>query len=134
MKLPLKNIKKFFDEDEMNVIKEFISFLQKLTPLKKGVNIEFTDNRPFNMTTGLRTTGHNIFVLSKDRLLADILRTIAHEWIHEYQHQKLSLPEKGEVQNIGGHEENLANIVAGIVFKKFEKENENLKKVIYGES
>jgi hypothetical protein len=133
VKLPLKNIKKFFDEDEIDAIKKFISFLQKQVPLNKGVNVEFTDSRPYNMTTGLRTNGHNIFVLSKGRLLVDILRTIAHEWVHEYQHQKLSLPEKEKVQNIGGHEENLANIVAGIIFKKFEKENENIKKVIYGE-
>lgn len=134
MKLPLKNIKKFFDDEEVSVIKQFLSFMQKEAPLKKGVNIEFTDNRPYNMTTGLRIPNHNIFVLSKDRLLADILRTIAHEWIHEFQHQKLSLSEKEKIQNIGGHEENLANIVAGIIFKKFEKENQNFKKVIYGEN
>ena len=132
MKLPLKNIKKFFDEDEMNVIKEFISFLQKQTPLKKGVNIEFTDNRPFNMTTGLRTTGHNIFVLSKDRLLADILRTIAHEWIHEYQHQ-IKFIHNFKHQDIGGPVENTANVLSGILLKLFQKEYPQYEKILYNE-
>lgn len=134
MKLPLKNIRKFFNEDEVQVLKEFLSFMQKETPLNKEVKVEFTDNRPYGMTTGLRIQPHHIYILSKDRLLVDILRTIAHEWLHEYQHQKLSLPEKEKVPNIGGHEENLANIVAGIIFKKFEKENQNFKKIIYGEN
>ena len=133
MKLPLKNIRNFFDSQETQVIREFIIFLQKQLPLSKGVNIEFTDNRSFNMTTGLRMKPVGIVVLAKGRLLVDILRTITHEWVHEYQHQKLGLGEKEERQNIGGPDENLANILSGIMFKKFEKENEEYKKIIYGE-
>lgn len=133
MKLPLKNIRNFFNSEETEVIKEFIVFLQKQLPLSQGVNIQFTDNRQFNMTTGLRMRPMGIIVLAKDRLLVDILRTITHEWVHEYQHQKLGLTEKEKKQNIGGPDENLANILSGIMFKKFEKENEKYKKTIYGE-
>lgn len=133
MKFPLKNIKNFFNDEEVQIIKEFIAFMQKQMSLKLPVNIEFTSNRPYDMTTGLRIKPNNIFVLAKNRLLADILRTISHEWLHEYQHQKLGLGEKEKTPNIGGPEENLANILSGIMFKKFEKENEKYKKIIYGE-
>lgn len=133
MKLPLKNIKNFFDSQEIEVIREYIIFLQKQLPLSEGVNIEFTGNRQLNMTTGLRMRPVGIVVLAKDRLLVDILRTITHEWVHEYQHQKLGLSEKEKKQNIGGPDENLANILSGIMFKKFEKANEKYKKIIYGE-
>lgn len=133
MKLPLKNIRNFFDSQEIEVIREYITFLQKQLPLSEGVNIEFTGNRPYDMTTGLRMRPVGIVVLAKDRLLADILRTITHEWVHEYQHQKLGLTEKEKKQNIGGPDENLANILSGIMFKKFEKSNEKYKKIIYGE-
>lgn len=133
MKLPLRNIKSFFDDEEVQVLKEFVLFIQKQLPLSKEVNIEFSDSRPHNMTTGLRIP-NRIIILARKRLLSDIIRTIAHEWVHEYQHQKLGLSEKEKVQNIGGPEENLANIVSGIMFKKFEGENPNFKKVIYGEN
>lgn len=133
MKLPLKNISNFFSQEEIDVIKDYIKFMQRQTPLKEPVNIEFTENRPHNMTTGMRIEPNKIFVLAKDRLLVDILRTITHEWVHEYQHQKLGLGEKDKKQNIGGPDENLANILSGIMFKKFEKANEKYKKIIYGE-
>lgn len=133
MKLRLINIKNFFTSEQSEVIEYFIRFMQKEMPLKETVNLEFTDNRPYGMTTGLRMKPNNIFVLAKERLLADILRTISHEWLHEYQHQKLGLTEKEKKQNIGGPEENLANILSGIMFKKFEKQNEKYKKIIYGE-
>ena len=133
MKLPLKNTKKFFDIEQIQVLKEFVMFMQKQLPLEEVVEIVFTDNRPYNMTTGLRIHPHTIMVLSKGRLLVDILRTIVHEWVHEYQHQKLELGEKEKKQNIGGPDENLANILSGIMFKKFEKEYEKYRNIIYGE-
>jgi hypothetical protein len=65
--------------------------------------------------------------------LVDILRTLAHEWIHEFQHQKLGLKEKTKVQDIGGPEENMANIIAGIFMKQFQKEYPEMDKVLYDE-
>ncbi len=133
MKIPLKNIKSHFNEQQELVVKDFVKFLQKELPLKKDVKLIFTAERPHGMTTGLRMTGNIIYILSKNRLIADILRTISHEWMHEYQHQSLGLDEKEKTQNIGGPDENLANIVSGIIFKKFEKNNEKYKKIIYSE-
>jgi hypothetical protein len=85
------------------------------------------------MTTGQRRTHHIIKILSHNRLLIDILRTLSHEWVHEFQHQKLGLKEKDKVQDIGGPEENMANILAGIFMKQFQKKYPKMDKVLYDE-
>lgn len=132
MKVKLKGLN-FFDVEQKKVIKKFVEFLQKEVPLVDDCSIEFTDNRPYDMTTGVRVKNNKMFVLAKDRLLADILRTISHEWVHELQHQRLGLKEKQRTQNIGGPEENMANIMMGILFKRYEKEYPEDKKLLYNE-
>jgi len=133
MKVCFKNLNKFFSDEQIEVIKTFIEFIQGETPLKKDIQITFLDERKGNMTTGQRKSYHRINVLSHNRLLVDILRTLAHEWIHEFQHQKLGLKEKTKVQDIGGPEENMANIIAGIFMKQFQKEYPEMDKVLYDE-
>jgi hypothetical protein len=133
MKVCFKNLNKFFSDEQIEVIKTFIEFIQGETPLKKDIQITFLDERKGNMTTGQRKTYHRINILSHNRLLVDILRTLAHEWIHEFQHQKLGLKEKTKIQDIGGPEENMANIIAGIFMKQFQKEYPEMDKVLYDE-
>ena len=133
MKVCFKNLNKFFNNEQIEVIKTFIEFIQGETPLKKDIQITFLDERKGNMTTGQRKSYHRINVLSHNRLLVDILRTLAHEWIHEFQHQKLGLKEKTKVKDIGGPEENMANIIAGIFMKQFQKEYPEMDKVLYDE-
>jgi len=123
----------YFTDTQIAVIKKYMQFLQKNIPLNKDVKIFFLKERKKHMTTGARFPHHKIYVLSKNRLLVDILRTLGHEWIHEFEHQKLGLKEKQKVKNIGGPEENLSNIVSGIYLKKFEKQYPIFKKEIYGE-
>jgi len=130
MKVCLKSTKKFYSELEINVIKQFIQFINTDIPLSKDVRIEFLDKKTGKMTTGSRM-GHKIKVLAKERMLIDVLRTLVHEWVHEFQHQKLGLKEKTKIQDIGGPEENMANVLAGIIMKKFQKEYPEFKKVIY---
>jgi hypothetical protein len=85
------------------------------------------------MTTGVRFPKGEIFVLSGNRLLIDILRTLCHEWVHEFQHQKMGLKDNAKIQNIGGPEENMCNVLSGIFIKKFEKQFPKHSKVLYGE-
>ena len=75
--------------------------------------------------------GSNISVLSKGRMLVDILRTLSHEWVHEFQYQKLGLADNAKIQNIGGPEENMSNILSGIFIKKFDKQNPDFKDKLY---
>lgn len=133
MKITLKNIEKYFSPTEIETIDQFIQFLQSQIPLIKDVHISFDGERNGAMTTGVRLPKHNIRILSKDRLLIDILRTVAHEWVHEYQHQKMGLKDTTKIQDIGGPEENMANVLSGIYIKKFAKMFPNHKHVMFGE-
>lgn len=121
MKVCLKNVKNTGQSEFIDVYKDFCNLLQSELKLKEDVYIHFLDERKIPMTTGVRMPHHEIFVLSKNRLLIDILRTLAHEWVHEYQHQIMGVPENEQIQDIGGPEENMASILASVFLKKFQK-------------
>ena len=133
MKVCLKNISSTNLKSQVHVIKQFCELLQKELRLKEDVHINFVNDREIPMTTGVRMPHHEIYVLSKDRLLIDILRTIAHEWVHEYQHQIMGVPEGEQIQDIGGPEENMASILASVFLKKFQKQYPKLEKNLFGE-
>jgi hypothetical protein len=65
-----------------------------------------------------------IWVYVKNRNMADILRTLAHELVHRKQ------AEDGRIENKSGNTgsdiENEANAMAGILLRKFGKQNENI--------
>jgi hypothetical protein len=44
------------------------------------------------------------------------------------------LKDNQKIQDIGGPEENMANILSGIFIKKFEKQYPNHSKLLYGEN
>ena len=121
MKVCLKKSGEFPQKNEILVIKKFLQFLQSQLPLNQEVRITFTDSREIPMTTGVRMPDNEIVVLAKGRLLIDILRTISHEWAHEFQYQKMGVRDDVKIQDIGGPEENMCNILSGIFIKKFEK-------------
>lgn len=131
MKVCFKDITKHINKDAVQVVKEFVRLLQSELPLKEDVYITFTGGRDIPMTTGVRMPGHQIFVLAGGRMLIDILRTLAHEWVHEFQHQKMGLKDTDKIQNIGGPEENMANTLSGIFVKKFDKQFPQHSKYIY---
>ena len=63
-----------------------------------------------------------VVVYGKDRMLGDILRSIAHELVHQLQHEedRIEYP----VQDEGGEIEDEANAKAGVLVKKFIKHDE----------
>jgi len=129
MKVHLKNPSKFLNDKKIRIMKQFIQMLQDEVSLNKDVKITFQDtDAKVPMTTGVRLPHGNMHVLAKDRILVDILRTVAHEWTHEYQYQKFNDEFKKE---IGGKSENYANIKAGILLKKFQKEFPQFLGIIY---
>lgn len=132
MKIRIKGISKINSQQNLEVIKSFLDFLQKNLVLHKDFTIEFLNSRVGKMTTGMRVP-NKIGILVKDRLLIDILRTISHEWVHEYQHQKLGISDKDKFPDIGGPMENMSNVLSGIFIKKFEKNHPEFKELLYGE-
>ena len=133
MKACFKDINKFSSPEQIEVTKEFVKFLQTELPLKEDVYITFKGSRDIKMTTGVRMPGHKIYVLAHKRLLIDIFRTIAHEWVHEFQHQKMGLKDNQKVPNIGGPVENMANVLSGIFLKKFNKIFPDYSPIVYEE-
>ena len=134
MKVSIKKTDKSLDEKSTSTIKKFLNFLQNKLSLTDDVKFVFVDKRNNGMTTGVRLPNHTIHVLSKGRLLIDILRTISHEWVHEYQHQKMGYKDTDKIQDIGGPEENMSNVLSGIFIKQFQKKYPDLNKVVYNES
>jgi len=133
MKVCFKGISKFSSPKEIEALKEFVTYLQTELPLKDDVFITFKGGRDIKMTTGVRMPKHQIFVLADKRLLIDILRTVSHEWVHEFQHQKMGLKDNQKVPNIGGPVENMANVLSGIFLKKFDKIFPDYSPIIYEE-
>lgn len=115
-------------EDYYPFYDSFVKFLQKEYPLKMDVEIVFVQKREGKMTTGNRDGKDRIKVLTKNRINRDILRTLAHEWVHEYQRTILKR-DKGP--DIGGKNEDEANAESGSLIKKFEKKYPKLEPLMY---
>jgi hypothetical protein len=129
MKLCLKFKKNTLEKYQIDILKSFILLLQEKLPLTGNLTIKFLDKRVGKMTTGsYKNKTKEISVLSKDRMLADILRTLSHEWAHCYDHQKLKIKDR---KDIGGESEDYANKKSGEMTKKFIKSHPKLHKKIF---
>jgi Fe-Mn family superoxide dismutase len=117
-----------FEKKDKDFVLKFLKFLQKEFPLKEDLSIEFVGERYGEMSTGSRTSKHKLKILAKDRLNRDIMRTLAHEWVHEYQ---MTILGRKHGKDIGGKNENEANSEAGRLIKQFEKEHPDLEKKMY---
>lgn len=115
-------------KEDKKLINDFILQLKKNYPLEDDIDISFQSKRRGTMTTGSRTDKNKLKILVKDRLNRDVMRTLAHEWSHEYQRTILKR-KKGK--NIGGKNEDEASSQASQEIKKFEKDNKKMEKTIY---
>ena len=127
MKVTVKYIQSDLSDQDKSLIKSFIKFLNKEYKLKNDINVEFLGERYGEMTTGSRME-NKIKVLTKNRMNRDILRTLAHEWVHEYQR---TIQNREHGPNIGGRNEDEANAFAGRLVKMFEKENPSDEEMMY---
>jgi hypothetical protein len=120
MKVTIKHIDSDIPKENYSFFSDFIKYLQKEYPLKKDVTIIFVGERKGSMTSGQRNSKGELLVLSKGRMNRDILRTLSHEWYHEYDRTVLGSP-KGP--DIGGKSEDDANAESGEVMKKYERDH-----------
>ena len=105
---------------------KFIKFLQEELNLSVPFRVQLVTNRTddlktyayYDPSTGL------VKVYCKNRGLADVLRSVAHELIHHLQNQRGELNKP--VPDIGGQIEDEANAVAGQLVKKFGYHNPKL--------
>lgn len=126
MKVNLYDKSSGLGSEQINVVQDFLRFCQKNSPLKKDVDIQLLGERFGKMTTGSEILGR-IKVLAGGRMLIDILRTIAHEWVHEFARQRnIKLQGFNTVS-----QENYANSEAGIMIRMYEKSNPQLTELLY---
>ena len=125
MKVKIKNIRNHFQPNQVGIVKEFIEFLQNNGPLKSDVIVLFQDKRNENITTG-KKLDNTITIFAKDRLLVDVLRTLAHEWIHILQTQNMKT-----MPNLDRPSEDHANSLAGYWLRQFNKENPEHETEVY---
>jgi hypothetical protein len=128
MKVTIKHIDSDIPKENFKFLDNFIKYLQKEYPLKNNITIKFLGEREGTMTTGQRDNKDVIKVLSKGRMNRDILRTLTHEWVHEYQRTILH---RHKGPDIGGKNEDEANAESGALIKKYEKENPKDVKKMY---
>lgn len=116
------------EKGKHSYIQDFIKFLNENYPIKRDISIIFLSQRIGKMTTGSRNQAGEIKVLAKNRMMRDILRTLGHEWIHEYQLDVLGR-EMGP--DIGGINEDEANSIAAQLLKIFEKKYPEKEYMMY---
>lgn len=117
MKLTLKKIRKNLRPNQVGITLDFLKFLQDNAPLNKDLVIFFQDKRNESITTG-KHFENEIVVFTKSRILIDILRTLAHEWVHGLQEKDSDTINKSE-RKIEDH----GNSLAGYLVRKFMEEN-----------
>ena len=99
-----------FCRDELDITNDIQVFL-----MRKENHLNIT-------TGGYNPTDKCVYIIFQKRQIADVLRTIAHELVH----QKQDLQEKivGDIPDIGGVIEDTANAIAGRLVKMYVKKFE----------
>jgi hypothetical protein len=128
MKITFKNNDANIDSEKKELIVKFCKFLQKKYKLEEDLTITFLGERVGRMTTGSQHKEKGIKILVNNRMNRDILRTLAHEWVHSYQRNVIG---RKRGPNIGGQNEDEANAISGQVMKQFEKKHPKVEKKMY---
>lgn len=111
------------DSEQKRHIESFVDFVSKELGIKEEIEIILQNDKNGIKTTAVYNYGggkpSSIKVFCKDRLLVDILRSIAHEMTHHMQFETGKLDEKPA--DVGGPIEDEANSKAGEFIKKYAK-------------
>ena len=115
--------------NEVTLTKEtatnFVKFAKDALGLKKKVSLKLLSNRTEDMTAACFNPQTNeICVYVKDRAFPDVCRSIAHEMVHQKQHE-LNVLEVDSGQT-GSDVENEANACAGIIMRNYGDVVKNL--------
>jgi hypothetical protein len=126
MKVKIVNRVKDLGQEKIQIIRDFLKFAQENSPLKRDVEIILMSERMGVMSTGSEISGL-IKVLADNRMLLDIIRTIAHEWTHEFARQRKIKLQGYNTQS----QEDYANTEAGIMARVFEKKYPQYVALLY---
>ena len=128
MEIKIKHIDSDLSSKDKEMYNDFIKYLNKHYPVNTNLTILFLGEKSDNMSTGSQSMDGTLRVLSKNRLNRDIMRTLAHEWVHAHQRHELGR-ERGP--DIGGQNEDEANAFAGRLIKMFERDFPDYNKLVF---
>lgn len=117
----------FLTDEQKEKLNKFVKFVKDELELEQVPKIVVQNNR-----NGLKTTANYNYnsevkvvkVTAKNRLLVDVMRSIAHELVHHKQYEQGRL--KVKPPDIGGEIEDEANAKAGQFIKMFSKIDETI--------
>ncbi len=115
-----------YSDDKIGTTNEFIGFCCDELNLKGHFKCVLCHDREKNgitTTAFYRDKDKLVCIYAKNRMLGDVMRSVAHELVHkkQYEEDRIKLP----VQDIGGFIEDEANALAGQLVKKFIKTRES---------
>ena len=111
-----------YTPEQLKLTGEFILFCADSLPIEGDFEVFLANSRERHgiATTAVYEVGNNCCkVYCKNRALADVLRSIAHEMTHMMQDQIGIL--RGNIRDAGGFHEDQANAKAGELIKLFAK-------------
>lgn len=114
------------DRSHKYALAKFIKFVNDELNIQNPYKVTLAKKRDEDLKTYAYYNPQNGFikVYCKDRGMADVMRSIAHELIHHMQNQNGVI--QGPTQDVGGQIEDEANSVAGQFVKKFGYANPEL--------
>jgi hypothetical protein len=129
------NVNESVSYSRVSMVKEFTDWASKRLKLENKPQIKIVKNESFSSNEqpslgAFSPTTNEIYVVMENRLIADVLRTIAHEMVHQKQMEMGLMTGTNKDGRTGSAIENKANAVAGILLREYGK----LKKEIYTES
>ncbi len=107
--------------EKFKIMSKFIKFCKKELKITNDIEIFLMDRKNnLKITTGgYNPTDKCVYTIYEGRQIADVLRTIAHELVH--QKQDLQGKIHGNIPDIGGVIEDTANAIAGRIIKMYVK-------------
>ena len=117
----------FLSDEQKEKLKDFIKFIKGELGLKSAPTVVLQNGRK-----GLKTTANYDYtkdekvvrINGKNRMLVDIMRSVAHEFVHHRQFEQGRLEVKPP--DIGGEIEDEANAVAGQLIKKYAQKDQTI--------
>ncbi len=116
----MKTFKSLITEDLS--MDDFVDFSSKYLKLKDKPNINFVKEKQEGMSSACYKPGDkSITVLSKGRRFMDIARSVAHELVHQRQHERDGADKLDG--STGSPHEDEANAFAGRIIRNYGKDN-----------
>jgi predicted nucleotidyltransferase len=107
--------------DKIDVLKDFVNFTCAKLKIEEPVTVVIRHKKDeyISTTASYLPKENENHIRAGGRAIVDICRSIGHELTHNRQRELGMFKPGEEVQNIGGHIEDQANSIAGILIKDF---------------